>query len=376
MSPVTLWQKVGAGIFIILTIICWAFFKVTLSSKETGKSYVVFFEESVRGLAPSSLVCYNGIPVGKVVKLTNDLNKNRVKIKIMITDPQIRVFAVNKNKKDKKEQGTKAKLITYLMTGLQYIDLQGFGDQELNEGQTIPTTKDNLVDRLEGKFNAISKQTEKFTMRLNDVLSEQNIEHLSGVIANADAISANIATVTSAEKPDGIPYRLNAILENANRLVSEDSEVDKILKNVAVLTDPKKNGITRLIHDMRKELTRVSRSMDKLINNLNGLVDSKGKKEDATQTLKEVNLLLRENRRNVSQIMGNLNRLSSTADKKLLQISNNANKTVITFNHFLQKELYQASSRMSVLLSELASLVQILKAKPNALLWGSEVRRK
>ena len=375
MSPVTVWQKVGAGIFILLTVTCWAFFNITLASKETGKRYFVFFEESVRGLAPSSLVCYNGIPVGKVVKLINDLNKNRVKIEILITDPQIRIFSIEK-KDEEEERGTKAKLVTYLMTGLQYIDLQGFGKSELPEGRTIPTVTDNVVARLEGQFKAISQQTEKFAKRLNDVLSEENIEHLSKVIANVETISQNMATATSPEKPDGIPYRLNAILENANRIVAEDSEVDKILRNVAVLTDPKKNGVVHLIQDMRKELKRVTRSVNTLVNNINRLIDSKGEKEDVTKTLKEVNLLLRENRRSINEIMQNFSRLSATADTELSKIATNANKTVTTFNHFLQKELYQASSKMSVLLTELANVVQILKAKPNALLWGSEVRRK
>lgn len=375
MSPVTVWQKVGAGIFILLTVTCWAFFNITLASKETGKRYFVFFDESVRGLAPSSLVCYNGIPVGKVVKLLNDLNKNRVKIEILITEPQIRIFSEAKEEK-KEQRGTKAKLVTYLMTGLQYIDLQGFGKTELPEGQTIPTIKDNVVARLEGQFKAISQQTQKFAKRLNNVLSDENIEHLSKVIANVETISQNMAVATSPEKPDGIPYRLNAILENANRIVAEDSEVDKILRNVVVLTDPKKNGVVHLIHDMRKELKKVTRSVHVLVNNINRLIDSKGEKEDATQTLKEVNLLLRENRRSVREIMQNFSRLSATADTELLKIATNANKTVTTFNHFLQKELYQASSKMSVLLTELANVVQILKAKPNALLWGSEVRRK
>ncbi|BBM87010.1 MlaD family protein [Candidatus Uabimicrobium amorphum] len=375
MSPVTIWQKIGAGIFIVLTVTCWAFFNITLASKETGKRYVVFFEESVRGLAPSSLVCYNGIPVGKVVKLDNDLKKNRVKIEVLISDPQIRIFSITKDDKGE-ERGTKAKLVTYLMTGLQYIDLQGFGKDELKEGRTIPTIKDNVVARIEGQFKAISQQTEKFALRLNNVLSDENIEHLSGIIANAEAISQNIAVATSPEKPDGIPYRLNAVLENANRMVAEDSEVDKILRNVVVLTDPKKNGVFYLIRDMRKELKKVSHSVNTLVNNINRLIDSNGEKEDATQTLKEVNLLLRENRRSVNEIMQNFSRISATADREFLKIAKNANKTVTTFNHFLQKELYQASSKMSVLLTELANVVQILKAKPNALLWGSDVRRK
>lgn len=371
MSPVTLGQKIGAGVFILLTIACWTFFNVKLTTKSIGKKYVVFFEESVRGLAPNSLVCYNGIPVGKVEKLENDFLNNRVKVKISITAEGIRIFSTKS-----KKTGTKAKLVTYMMTGLQYIDLYGLGDEDIKEGDTIPTIEDNMVKRIEGQFSSISKETKKFAIRLNEVLSPKNVEQLNQMLININNISENMAIATSPENPNGIPYRLNIILENASDIIGEKSEIKKILRNIAILTDPKKNGVRKLVHDMRIEIKRAGKSWNKLILKINDLIDSGGDKEDLTQTIREVNFLIRENRRSIAQIMTNLRDLSATTEKKLSQIAGNANKTIVTLNHFIQKELYQASAKMSLLFSELTNIVQIIKAKPNALLWGSQVRGK
>lgn len=369
MGPVTIWQKISAGIFVALITGVWLFFNITLSGEEEGRQYHVFIDQSVRGLAPSSLVCFNGIPVGKVLTIKNDFKRNKVRIDVLITDPGVKVSA-DITPKDEKgnvkeeeiEEGTRGQLVTYLFTGLQYIDLHGGYETypDLKEGEEIPIIKTG------------------FQAKVDEFLSDENRQHIQNIITNVDKITYNLNHTFFESDTSSLSGKVGNILTNVERLSGEESnkKVQKILLNLDELSSPEKLGIQPMLASFQENSEKLFASSIALLDKLNRVIDSQGEEKDVASLVKNLNAILEDNQRQIGGLMKNLEELSLNANLRLNQLSKRFDKTIRTVNHFLQKELYQTNADAKTAFKELSHVLQILKARPNALLWGAGVKGK
>ncbi len=368
MGPVTIWQKISAGIFVALITGVWLFFNITLSGEAEGRQYHVFIDQSVRGLAPSSLVCFNGIPVGKVLTIKNDFKRNKVRIDVLITDPGVKVSAditpndKKGNIKEEVQEGTRGQLVTYLFTGLQYIDLNGGYETypDLKEGEEIPIIKTG------------------FQAKVDEFLSDENRQHIQNIITNLDNITYNLNQTFFESDGNSLTSKVSDILTNVERISGEESneKIQKILLNLDQLSSPEKLGIQALVASFQENSEKLFASGIVLFDKLNRVIDSQGEEKDVASLVKNLNAILEDNQRQIGGLMKNLEELSLNANLRLNQLSKRFDTTIQTVNHFLQKELYQTNADAKSAFKELSHVLQILKARPNALLWGAGVKGK
>ena len=443
MGPVSLLQKVCAGLFVLLTTGVWLFFSIILSGDEIGREYHLYLYQSVRGLAPSSLVCYNGIPVGKVKSIRNDFERKEVQVNIVITEPDVKIyddvtiparkghlfelpdhyreeldhgnvsdslklefsrnghpFYLNPNliiKEPGQEwiiddnqkylyviramedklfvyaRGTRAILVTYLFTGLQYIDLIG-GHQDnpvLKEGSEIPTVQNDLGTRFNETLSDLRKKVDR-------ILTDDNLQHFSNIIANIDQLTYNANQNLFSQDPDSIINSLRKILANAEKISGKESreQIQKILDNVATLSSPEKLGIEKLLQRLEAKSSELMNTSNQLVAKLSAIVNSNGKQPDIASVIKKVDHILHDNQQEIRQLIANVEALSAELNQQIEALSKGAQITIQTLNHFLQKELYQTNMEIRMAFKELSSVLRILKAKPNALLWGANVKGK
>lgn len=218
MSPVTLWQKICAGIFILFVATIWIFFSVSLSNSPKGNPYYTLLEESVRGLTPGALVCYNGIEIGKVSKISNDFTNNKVRVDMLITKPDVKIFQ-DLRENGQTIPGTRAQLVTSFVTGIQYINLTGGSSIQypvLNAG--------NLILAEDTDFGKLSKRVNSITSNLESVLSLKNLENIVAILENFNRFSQRLPLEMSEDVENSLLHRIKKILDNIENMTGKDNQ--------------------------------------------------------------------------------------------------------------------------------------------------------
>lgn len=266
----------GVAAFMLL----FALWAAKYSSEQSWREYDVIFREAVTGLSEGGQVQYNGIVVGNVKDLSLEPDDPRKVI------ARIRVRADTPVKVD-----TRAKLAFTGITGVAIIQLSG-GDPKspaLTETperdvpviQTQPSALQNLADTAEDVIN-----------RLNQVLSERNIEKVAQVLDDLQQITGTVsgqredikALIVSAreasQKLDSTLGRIDGtVAKDLPRLVAslERSldQLDSFTKNADALVADNRDPITRFSNEglgqiapTLAQLRATLREIDRLTKNL------------------------------------------------------------------------------------------------------------
>ena len=200
------------GTFTILAsvgLLLFALWAAKFSSDRNWRQYQVIFNEPVTGLTEGGTVQYNGISVGTVDKLRLDADDARRVIALL------RVQADTPVKVD-----TRAKLSQQGITGVPFIQLTGgsVGAEHLlpSAGNDIP-----IIRTEPSALQNIADTANRLVARLDEVLSDENIERISNTLAHLETVtgsisgqSQDIATliVNAREVTDG----LKVTIANAN----------------------------------------------------------------------------------------------------------------------------------------------------------------
>ena len=166
-----------ASIFLLL----FALWAAKFSSDRNWREYQVVFTEAVTGLTEGGSVQYNGISVGTVDKLS------------LAPDDARKVIALLKLKADAPiKVDTRAKLSQQGITGVPVILLSGGSPGaallEPNDNGDIP-----IIRTEPSALQNIADTANRLVERLDVVLSEANVEHISATLENLDRISATLA---------------------------------------------------------------------------------------------------------------------------------------------------------------------------------------
>jgi phospholipid/cholesterol/gamma-HCH transport system substrate-binding protein len=151
------------------------------------QEYDVRFNESVAGLAVGGIVQYHGIQIGEVRKLSLDPEDPRE------VSVRVRVGADTPIKTD-----TKAQLSYTGLTGVAVVELFG-GTPEarlLREADTSPIPRiesvpSTLSQLMSGGSGAMHSMQEVMA-RVAEVLSDQNIQRVSTLLDNLQAVSTSV----------------------------------------------------------------------------------------------------------------------------------------------------------------------------------------
>lgn len=186
---------IGAFTLLATTaLLLFALWAAKYSSEKSWQTYSVVFDEPVTGLSEGSLVQYNGIAVGTVSEL-----------RLSPQDPR-RVLATLRVQADAPvKTDTRAKMSMSGITGSPFIQLTGGSPQapllvdadrrEVPVIRTEPSALQNIADT-----------ANRLVARLDRLLSEDNVAHVSTTLQNIESLTTTVA----AQQDD-----ITAIMRNA-----------------------------------------------------------------------------------------------------------------------------------------------------------------
>jgi phospholipid/cholesterol/gamma-HCH transport system substrate-binding protein len=244
---------IGAFTLIVtLFLLLFALWAAKYSSEKEWRQYAVIFNEPVTGLSEGSSVQYNGISVGTVETL-----------RLAPDDPrrvlaQLRLQANTPVKAD-----TRAKISIPSITATPIIQLTGgspgspsLADVDRREIPVIQTEASALQN--------IADTANRLVARLDQVLSDENVRHVSATLENLEAVTGSIASqrddlrtlIVSARQSS---EQLSKTLATTNRAVEDvDRElVDKLPGLIAKLDgtlgklDSAAEGANGILNDNR-----------------------------------------------------------------------------------------------------------------------------
>ncbi|MEF9978484.1 MAG: MlaD family protein [Thermomonas sp.] len=266
-----------ASIFLLL----FALWAAKFSSDRNWREYQVVFTEAVTGLTEGGSVQYNGISVGTVDKLT------------LAPDDARKVVALLKLKADAPiKVDTRAKLSQQGITGVPFILLNGGspGAARLEPG---PNDEIPIIRTEPSALQNIADTANRLVARMDELLSEKNINRISATLENLEQMTGSIAgqkqdiaalivnvreitdglkvTVNSAngaidgfdknlvdrlpalmDKLDSTVANLDSVAGNANALIAENRPaVNSFANDGLAQLGPTLAELRRLIRDLR-----------------------------------------------------------------------------------------------------------------------------
>ena len=241
---------IGAFTIIIsLFLLLFALWAAKYSSEKTWQEYLVIFNEPVTGLTEGSSVQYNGISVGTVEKLSlapDDPRRVRALLRVQANAPV--------------KTDTRAKMSMTGITGSPIIQLTGgnpgsprlvdVDQREIPLIQTEPSALQNIADT-----------ANRLVARLDQVLSEENVERVANTLENIESLTGSIAD----QRED-----LRALIVNA-RQSSEQLEMTLTRAN-GVVEDVDRELVQKLPGLVAK-LEHTLSELDSAASGANGIVN-------------------------------------------------------------------------------------------------------
>ncbi len=185
-------NHIWVGAITLLLLAAAAVFFVWLArlGERNNKEYDIFYEQSVGGVATGSVVTYSGVPVGQVQDISIwDRDPEFVKVRIAVNgDTPILV-------------GTTAS-ISASFTGVANISLSGGRSNQppiscdttdCPEGVPVIPPAQGAVGEILASAPLLLERLATLTDRLTRVLDDENQDSISGILANTNAISAELA---------------------------------------------------------------------------------------------------------------------------------------------------------------------------------------
>ena len=241
---------IGAFTIIIsLFLLLFALWAAKYSSEKTWQEYLVIFNEPVTGLTEGSSVQYTGISVGTVEKLSlapDDPRRVRALLRVQANAPV--------------KTDTRAKMSMTGITGSPIIQLTGgnpgsprlvdVDQREIPLIQTEPSALQNIADT-----------ANRLVARLDQVLSEENVERVAQTLENIESLTGSIAD----QRED-----LRALIVNA-RQSSEQLEMTLTRAN-GVVEDVDRELVQKLPGLVAK-LDHTLSELDSAASGANGIVN-------------------------------------------------------------------------------------------------------
>ncbi|MFL6591176.1 MAG: MlaD family protein [Luteimonas sp.] len=214
------------GAFTILTavlLLLFGLWAAKYSSEKSWTEYAVIFHEPVTGLTEGSSVQYNGISVGTVESLRlapDDPREVLARLKLQADTP-VKV-------------DTKAKMSITGLTGSPFIQLTG-GNPNAARLTDVDHREIPVIRTEASALQNIADTANRLVARMDEVLSEKNVQHIARTLDNIDALTTSVADqredlralIVSARQSS---EKLGKTLDTTNRTVTDvDRElIDKL----------------------------------------------------------------------------------------------------------------------------------------------------
>ena len=269
------------GLFTLLVAfgaVLFALWAAKYSAEKEWAEYDIVFNEAVTGLSNGGVVQYNGIKVGEVRKLSLDKR-----------DPNKVIAHVRVETGTPVKIDTKAKLaIVGLATGICEIQLTGGSVNspmlKPKPGERVATiyAEESSIGKLLSSTEDITTTAADVLMRLNKVLSDDNVRHINQTLDHLDQVTGSL----SAGKGD-----LRDLLKNV-RIVSEKLQVT--LANVDTTVGHLDQGVVSQLPPLVAKLDKSLTNIESLTRNADTLVGGDSVSSFSNQGLTQVGPALAE----------------------------------------------------------------------------------
>lgn len=280
------------GIFLLaLGFVLW----LSKSSVDrTFNDYDIVFTEAVTGLSTGGLVQYNGIKVGEVRELhlaPDDPRKVIARVRIDASAPV--------------KMDTRAKLGLQGVTGVAFIQLSGGAPSSPpllpSAEHPVPVipSEESALSKLLASGSDIVVSANDAMLRMNQILSDDNIKHISMLLEHVDTLSGALADQrgdlsvalrqmaeatadlkTTLAKIDRAADSTNALMRDNARATLEAAQraldaVDKVAASAGALVEDNRAAISTFsnqglrqigpaVLDLRETLRSLKQLSDKL----------------------------------------------------------------------------------------------------------------
>ena len=256
----------------------------------TKKEYDIFFRQSVQGIAKGAGVSFSGVPSGSVDKIELwKQNPEFVRVRILVNS-EVPILV-----------GTTASIQAVSFTGPSQIQLDGAvkGAPPIEEigpaGVPVIPTRTAGLGALLNNAPQLVERLSTLTERLTEIMSDENQKRLGNILANTDRLTGTLA--------DSGPDLQASIAETRNTIKQAGvavTQLGKLAGTTEALLDSEGRPV---MADLRKTVAQAQKSMA----NLDAAIgDARpGLQALSTQTMPEINLLIRD-LRTMSESLGSV----------------------------------------------------------------------
>lgn len=198
---------------ILLVGLLWIAGSRLLRPRET---YRVLFEQSVSGLSAGSQVEYQGVAIGRVrdIRLTKDIPPNVSVVVDLEPGTPVR-------------RDTRAALLGSIVTGIQYIELQGGSEAAgpLPPGGVIPGSVASLVDFRDRLARVADLALTILTRLERGVFTDENAKKVSRLISDMGTLTNRLSRATEVLEAEHTGENVDQMVEQVTRAAESVDEV-------------------------------------------------------------------------------------------------------------------------------------------------------
>lgn len=294
-------RNFAVGLFVTIAIAVFIVFVLWLTGRsgvEDTKRYTLLFDNNISGLSVGGRVNFMGMNIGSVVRMRIEQQEDirvRVDIEVLESTP------VN--------NGTFASLALQGITGVAVINLASepgsHGPLKREPGQEYPVIPVRVVG-----FSAVLSSAPEIMAKLDHLLTQasrflgaENRESVNTTLKNMEDLTASLSE--RREALAALPSELNKTLAEIQATVAR-------LNGVVAELEPGMAGTVDSLQQSSENLVKLSARLDSMLLEhedeirqfmQNGMSEIPAAMQDARQTLREMDKLLRELQRNPSQLI-------------------------------------------------------------------------
>ena len=269
----------AVGLFILLVIGIGGYFVVWLAvAKEPDdvRRYAVEFKGSVRGLTKGSQVRYKGLKVGRVydIRLVPD-NGDHIEVLLDIREnTPLRTT-------------TEASVEMQGLTGLSFVSLNPGEEpgEPLDHSQPGPPklqARESQFDKLLEGAPALLEEVTQVTRNVNKLFSDENVRHLSSVLAQADQAAAGLTPALS---------ELTQLLKDTRQTLTHLNATAETLNRTTQTLEPDIVATVENAEVTARNLARISEQLESMVSE-----NRDGVTQFVNEALPEFSLLISESR--------------------------------------------------------------------------------
>ncbi len=339
--------------------------------------YTMYFDDSLHGLSPDSVIEYNGVRVGKVETILLEKNNKNTQVKTLVkVSLFIDKFSEKKQRNDAENtlqnlvsNGLKAQLtVDSLITGAQYISLvmpkKPLSEQETkqifallptdaNEPAIFPTTG-SLTSLLNFDASEITNELNKAISSVTALLNSKDVKKtLKGIASTSESISK----ISQQLHKKGFSGKLIATLSSAQKTADD---ISLLLKDTR-----------RTINVLQKDTHQTLRTLNNVSNKL---------QKDTSHTLKTFSNIGNKLQKDAHHSMQTLNNVSNKLQQDLhktlkhidntTRVVNKSLKSTLSEDSALQYRLQQLMNNLSEASKSFSILADTIQRKPNSVIFG------